>query len=134
METAEKKIYKYLLIFVLQAGFAAGLLADVKTSGPETGPGEKTDAEVSGKEKSSTASDDDSVEKSNPEQTVFSSDIFISGTEGYNTFRIPSITVTKTGTILAFCEGRKNGRSDSGDIDTVLKRSVDGGKTWSDLR
>lgn len=60
--------------------------------------------------------------------------IFISGQEGYHTFRIPSLLVTPKGTVLAFCEGRKNSRSDSGDIDLVLKRSDDGGKTWSKLQ
>ena len=56
--------------------------------------------------------------------------IFVSGEEGYHTYRIPSLLVTPKGTLLAFCEGRKNGRSDTGDIDLVLKRSTDGGKTW----
>jgi len=65
---------------------------------------------------------------------LLSSDVFVSGKGGYNTYRIPSIAVTKSGTVLAFCEGRKRGRGDSGDIDTVLKRSVDGGVTWSDLQ
>ena len=59
--------------------------------------------------------------------------IFKSGSEGYNTFRIPSIITTDSGVVLAFAEGRKNSSSDSGDIDLVLKRSIDGGKTWSDL-
>ena len=59
--------------------------------------------------------------------------IFKSGSEGYNTFRIPSIITTDSGVVLAFAEGRKNSSSDSGDIDLVLKRSTDGGKTWSDL-
>jgi sialidase-1 len=61
-------------------------------------------------------------------------DVFVARTEGYNTFRIPALIVTKRGTLLAFCEGRKGGRSDSGDIDTVLKRSTDGGKTWGPLQ
>ena len=59
--------------------------------------------------------------------------IFKSGSEGYNTFRIPSIITTDSGVVLAFAEGRKNSSSDSGDIDLVLKRSTDGGKTWGDL-
>ena len=38
------------------------------------------------------------------------------------------------GTLLAFAEGRKNSRSDTGDIDLLLKRSPDGGKTWGALQ
>jgi sialidase-1 len=58
------------------------------------------------------------------------SDVFIAGTDGYHTYRIPVIVVTTNGTLLAFCEGRKNGRSDTGKIDLLLKRT-DGGKSWS---
>jgi sialidase-1 len=60
-------------------------------------------------------------------------DVFISGKEGYHTFRIPALLVSPKGTLLAFCEGRKTGRGDHGDIDLVLKRSSDGGKTWGPL-
>ncbi len=59
--------------------------------------------------------------------------LFESGTDGYNTFRIPAMTTTPNGTILAFAEGRKQGSSDTGDIDLVLKRSEDNGRTWSKL-
>jgi sialidase-1 len=59
------------------------------------------------------------------------SDIFVDGTDGYFAYRIPSLIVTKAGTLLAFCEGRKNNRADAGDIDLLLKRSTDDGKTWS---
>lgn len=62
------------------------------------------------------------------------SDLFQSGREGYHTFRIPALLVTPKGTILAFCEGRKHGRGDSGEIHTVLKRSLDNGKTWLPLQ
>ncbi len=58
-------------------------------------------------------------------------DVFVSGEGGYHTYRIPSVIVTKRGTLLAFCEGRKNNGSDAGDIDLLLRRSRDGGKTWS---
>ena len=57
-------------------------------------------------------------------------DIFVGGQGGYHTYRIPSLIVTKKGTVLAFCEGRKKSGSDTGDIDLLLKRSWDGGKTW----
>src|SRR5262245_35036319 len=64
-----------------------------------------------------------------PEQT----DVFVSGTDGYHTFRIPAVIAPTTGTLLAFCEGRKDGRGDSGNIDLVLKRSADNGKTWNKM-
>src|SRR5262245_61935636 len=64
------------------------------------------------------------------DDSLVQTDVFVSGTEGYHRFRIPSLLVTPKGTVLAFCEGRKKGRGDSGDIDLVLKRSTDGGKTW----
>ena len=59
-------------------------------------------------------------------------DVFVAGQDGYHTYRIPALVVTTNGTALAFCEGRKNSRSDTGDIDLLLKRSTDGGKTWGD--
>jgi len=62
------------------------------------------------------------------------SDVFVSGTEGYHTFRIPAMIVTDQGTVLAFCEGRKNSRSDDGDIDLVLRRSTDGGRRWGTMQ
>ena len=57
--------------------------------------------------------------------------VFISGQDGYDTYRIPALAVTNSGALLAFCEGRKNSRSDAGDIDLLLKRSEDGGDIWS---
>ncbi len=59
--------------------------------------------------------------------------IFKSGSDGYNTYRIPSLVTTSSGVVLAFAEGRKNSSSDSGDIDIVLKRSLDGGNSWGDM-
>ncbi|MBI4606777.1 MAG: exo-alpha-sialidase [Planctomycetes bacterium] len=60
-------------------------------------------------------------------------DVFVSGRDGYHTFRIPAVLLTPGGTLLAFCEGRKKGTSDTGDIDLVLRRSRDGGKSWGAL-
>lgn len=57
-------------------------------------------------------------------------DIFVGGEGGYHTYRIPAMVVTTQGTVLAFCEGRKTSRSDAGDIDLLLRRSTDGGRTW----
>lgn len=69
-----------------------------------------------------------------PVQAQYSNYLFESGTEGYHTFRIPALIATNNGTLLAFAEGRKNASSDTGDIDVVLKRSNDNGKSWSDLQ
>jgi sialidase-1 len=60
--------------------------------------------------------------------------LYKNGEDGYNCFRIPSLITTAKGTLLAFAEGRKNNCGDAGDIDLVLKRSEDGGKTWSKLQ
>ncbi|HEX4416095.1 MAG TPA: sialidase family protein [Lacipirellulaceae bacterium] len=60
--------------------------------------------------------------------------VFKSGDDGYHTYRIPVIVRVKNGDLLAFAEGRKNGPGDHGDIDIVLKRSGDAGKTWGNLQ
>lgn len=57
--------------------------------------------------------------------------VFVSGEGGYHTYRIPSVIVAPKGTVLALSEARKAGRGDAGDIDLILKRSTDGGKSWS---
>jgi sialidase-1 len=57
--------------------------------------------------------------------------VFESGSGGYHTYRIPALTVTTKGTLLAFAEGRKYDRTDAGKIDLIVKRSADGGETWS---
>jgi sialidase-1 len=49
----------------------------------------------------------------------------------YSSLRIPALTLTTKGTLIAFCEGRKAGVLDSGAIDCICKRSEDNGKTWS---
>ena len=61
-------------------------------------------------------------------------DVFTSGTEGYHTYRIPGVVLTTKNTLLAFCEGRKTGRGDHGDLDLVLRRSTDLGKTWEPMQ
>jgi sialidase-1 len=66
-------------------------------------------------------------------QSLLKTDVFVSGTDGYSSYRIPAIVAAKSGALLAFAEARKNSSSDTGDIDLVMKRSFDGGKTWSNL-
>lgn len=53
--------------------------------------------------------------------------------EEYAWYRIPAIVCTAEGTLLAFCEGRKTRVSDHGNIDLVLRRSEDLGKTWGPI-
>ncbi len=52
----------------------------------------------------------------------------------YACYRIPAIVTTGRGTLLAFAEGRKHNCGDATDIDIVLKRSTDGGRTWTSPR
>ncbi|MBC7369319.1 MAG: exo-alpha-sialidase, partial [Undibacterium sp.] len=58
-------------------------------------------------------------------------DVYVSGADGYHTYRIPAIIRAKNNDLLAFAEGRKSGGGDAGNIDLLLKRSSDGGRTWS---
>ena len=55
--------------------------------------------------------------------------VFDPAGSGYHTFRIPSV-VARGSLVLAFCEGRLNGSGDAGEIEIVLRRSLDGGQTW----
>lgn len=65
----------------------------------------------------------------NAQETV----VFNSGTEGHKSYRIPAIVALPNGELLAFAEGRVNNSADFGDINIVMKRSSDKGKTWSKL-
>lgn len=60
--------------------------------------------------------------------------IFHKGMNGYSTFRIPAIIQTKSGTLLAFAEARRDGAGDAGNIDLVVRRSTDGGRSWGDMQ
>lgn len=60
--------------------------------------------------------------------------VFVSGKEGYRSYRIPALISAPNGDLLAFCEGRVSGAGDFGNIDLVMKRSADGGVTWSPLQ
>ena len=60
--------------------------------------------------------------------------VYVSGTGEYHTYRIPALLVTGRGTLLAFAEGRKGGSADAGDIDLVLRRSTDLGSSWGPVQ
>ncbi|TDU91074.1 sialidase-1 [Kribbella voronezhensis] len=51
----------------------------------------------------------------------------------YHTFRIPAVTM-RGDWLFAFCEGRLHSAADAGEIEVVLRRSGDGGRTWLPLR
>lgn len=61
-------------------------------------------------------------------------DVFVAGAEGINTYRIPSLLVAPNGSLLAFCEARKESQADASPTDMVLRRSQDGGRTWLPLQ
>jgi sialidase-1 len=68
--------------------------------------------------------------------TVYSQDkvpVFVSGQDGYASFRIPSLIQLPNKKILAFAEGRVNGAADFGHVNIVMKTSIDGGAHWSSL-
>jgi sialidase-1 len=52
------------------------------------------------------------------------------GADGFHTYRIPSLVVTPSGSLLAFCEGRRTSMADTGEIELVARRSTDGGRSW----
>ncbi|MFM1768645.1 MAG: hypothetical protein RJA22_1174 [Verrucomicrobiota bacterium] len=61
-------------------------------------------------------------------------DVFPAGLNGITLYRIPGVVVTPRGTVLAYCEARKNSKSDWGEIEVHLRRSTDGGRTWEEPR
>jgi len=65
------------------------------------------------------------------ENIIFRKDILKRNEGGYHTYRIPTMIITAKETVLLFCEGRKTSRRDHGDVDLIMTRSMDGGRTWS---
>ncbi len=57
--------------------------------------------------------------------------LFQWGDGGYAAFNNPAIVTTKNGVVLAFAEGRST-RQDAQSYAIVMRRSTDGGVTWSD--
>ncbi|UQI46999.1 exo-alpha-sialidase [Streptomyces sp. HU2014] len=75
-----------------------------------------------------------------PARTGFAERVLFSAAQDgppgeYSCFRIPALVAGPApGTVLAFAEGRKGNCGDATDIDVVLKRSADGGRTWGPLQ
>jgi len=60
------------------------------------------------------------------------STLHTAGVGGYVGYRIPVIAATASGVLLTMCEARKDGFGDWAAIDLLLRRSSDGGATWSE--
>ena len=58
-------------------------------------------------------------------------EVFPFGMDDVKVYRIPGLLVTPKGTLLAYCEARRDGKSDWGEIEVRVRRSVDRGATWS---
>lgn len=72
------------------------------------------------------------------EPLLQSTDVFVSGTAGYSSFRIPAIETAPDGTLIAFAEARKYSAADPGfgkqEIDLVYRRSTNNGLAWSAMQ
>ncbi|MGV3558525.1 sialidase family protein [Larkinella arboricola] len=66
--------------------------------------------------------------------TVKETMVFQNGQDGYQCYRIPAIVKAPNGHLLAFAEGRKKDCDDFGDIDLVMRMSIDNGQTWGSLQ
>ena len=62
-------------------------------------------------------------------------DLFAAGESGVHTYRIPALLQTRKGTLLAIADARPDSSSDlPGRLWLVMRRSSDGGSTWSPAR
>ncbi len=61
-----------------------------------------------------------------------STDLFKQGDSDRALYRYPGLVRSKTGTLIAVAEGRKNKASGWDEVDIFLRTSKDAGKTWSD--
>ncbi|MFO7957545.1 MAG: sialidase family protein [Candidatus Brocadiia bacterium] len=57
-------------------------------------------------------------------------DLFQAGDHGYHIYRVPGISVSPGGVVLAYVEARLETASDWADIDILMRRSLDGGQSW----
>ena len=62
-------------------------------------------------------------------------DLFQQGQNGVNTYRIPALVQTKDGTLIAVVDARRDSDHDlPNHISLVMRRSLDGGKSWRPMR
>lgn len=72
------------------------------------------------------------VSTETPEGVIKTEDtaLFYQGYDNSISYRIPSLLTTSKGTVIAGIDKRQSGAADTGNIDAVIRRSLDGGKTW----
>ena len=114
-----------MAIATCQACLPGEEIPESPPSGGSSVVGPDTDEEPDGSE--------DQDEPDHGEEAGAFSTIFTPGEGGYAFFRIPAAVTADDGSILVFAEGRVDNSEDYGNIDIVLKRSSDRGKTWGDL-
>lgn len=61
-------------------------------------------------------------------------DLFEERAAGVASYRIPGMVVTARGSVLAYCEARRHSSADWGEIEIHMRRSTDGGATFSPPR
>lgn len=59
-------------------------------------------------------------------------DVFLPANDGFKSIRIPSVVLARNGVLLALAEGRA-ANADQAKNKIILKRSLDGGRTWGPL-
>src|SRR5580698_1680757 len=70
-----------------------------------------------------------------PSEQFESTNLWNAGVAGYQTYRIPGIVVSKRGVVIAYTSARRTLElGDWSNIDIVLRRSVDAGRTWEPSR
>lgn len=60
--------------------------------------------------------------------------LFHAGQDGYTVYRIPTLIALPDGRVIAFCEGRRDGLSDTGTIHILARISDDGGAHFGEIR
>jgi sialidase-1 len=73
---------------------------------------------------------------SEPLQLVDRQTLFVSGTDGTHTYRIPAIITAKNGDLIVACDARRKSAADikpQRTIDIVYRRSTDNGRTWTPI-
>lgn len=82
-----------------------------------------------------SATDFDPRIPEDPEDAVRTDEkLFYNNYENSRAYRIPSLLTTEQGTVIAGIDQRHSGQADCGNIDTVIRRSLDGGVTWGPVQ